>query len=141
MTESDPLEDIRRREPRYPRQAIEFVSAALHRAHEASGREGHVTGRELLEAFRRLAIEEFGPLARTVLAEWNVHGTEDVGRIVFLCVDAGQMGKTDDDTPDDFAQVYDFADAFPQALGEVRVARASDDDEEDDESDDETDDE
>ena len=139
MTEPDPIEDIRRREPKYPRQAIEFVSAALHRAHETAGREGHVSGGELLEAFRLLAIEEFGPLARTVLAEWNVHGTEDVGRIVFLCVDAGQMGKTDDDTPDDFRAVYDFAAAFPEDLGDVRVVRASDDEDEDEE--DEPDDE
>lgn len=136
MTGSDPIEEIRRREPRYPGQAIEFVAAALHRAHERSGREGHVTGRELLEAFRQLAIEEFGPLARTVLAEWNVNSTEDVGRIVFLCVEAGQMGKTDDDTPEEFSGVYDFETAFSADLGEVRVARPEPPDGDEDEPDD-----
>lgn len=123
MTDTDPISEIRRKEPRYPRAAYEFVQESLRLAHEQVGREGHVTGRELLDAFRTLALAEFGPLARTVLAEWNVRTTDDVGRIVFLCVEARQMGKTDDDTMDDFHAVYDFAKAFPATLGEVRLPR------------------
>ena len=121
----DWIASIRARDGRYAREAFEFVQESLRRAHDAAGREGHVKGRELLDAFRDLAREEFGPLARVVLGTWGVTRTEDVGEIVFLCVAAGAMGKTDDDTLDDFADAYDFATAFPEAPGVVTMPRRS----------------
>lgn len=135
MSESDWISEIRRRDPRYARGAYEFVQDALRLAHLRAGREGHVSGRELLEAFRALAREQFGPLAASVLAEWNVRTTEDVGNIVFLCVQAGEMGKTEDDTLDDFRGVYDFEEAFPSGIDSVQVVRPTPEEEEDEEED------
>jgi uncharacterized repeat protein (TIGR04138 family) len=129
VNEPAPTSDASRRRPVYPRAAVEFVQEALHHAHTRSGREGHVSGAELLEAFRLLALDQFGPLARTVLAEWGIRTTDDVGNIVFQSVEAGEMGKTDEDTADDFRSVYDFAVAFPEALGDVRLPRPPRDDE------------
>lgn len=130
MNEPAPTSDLPRRRPAYPRAAIEFVQDALRHANVRRGRDGDVSGRELLEAFRLLALDEFGPLARTVLAEWGIRTTDDVGNIVFQQVEDGQMGKTDRDSPDDFHAVYDFADAFPETPGDVQVARAPREDEE-----------
>lgn len=141
MTEGDWVSAIREKDPRYARGAFEFVQDALRMAHARAGREGHVTGKELLGAFRELAVEMFGPLARTVLAEWGIRATDDVGNIVFLCVEAGEMGKTDEDTAEDFRAVYDFDEVFPDQLGEVRVARPGEpDDDEDEESSEDDDD-
>ena len=139
MSGEDWVGKLLRRNPRYAREAYEFVNEALRAAHVRAGREGHVTGRELLAAFRDLAREEFGPLARTVVESWNVRTTEDVGHIVFLCVEAGEMGKTDEDSLDDFRAAFDFHEAFPDDPGEVLLPRppAEDaDDPDDDESDD-----
>ena len=36
----------------------------------------------------------------------------DFGRIVFALIEAGQMQKTDEDTIEDFRNVYDFKTAF-----------------------------
>lgn len=61
---------------------------------------------------RDYAIRQYGLLARTVLTHWNVRRTEDFGRIVFAMVQAGELRKSDDDSPGDFREVYDFDEAF-----------------------------
>jgi uncharacterized repeat protein (TIGR04138 family) len=124
----DPISEIIRKDPRYPRAAYDFVRDALRKTAERRGEKHHVTAKELLEGIREEARTGFGPLARTVFDTWNVRGTADFGRIVFNLVDAGEMGKTEDDDIKDFESVYRFEDAFPEETGEVRV-RDDDEDE------------
>lgn len=96
------------REPREPREAKEGKE----------GKEGkeeairHVSGQELLEGVRALALEQFGPMTITVLAEWGVKRCEDFGEIVFNMVDKNLLAKTKDDTRADFAGGYNFVEAF-----------------------------
>ena len=123
----DPISEIIRRDPRYPRAAYDFVRDALHKTVERLGATGHVSAKQLLEGIREEARLGFGPLARTVFDTWNVRGTADFGRIVFNLVDAGEMGKTDDDDIKDFESVYRFEDAFPEETGEVQVRRDDED--------------
>ena len=61
-------------------------------------------------------IEQYGLMARTVLQRWGIHSCEDFGRIVFALVDAELMLKTDEDTIDNFIDVYNFTDAFAPTL-------------------------
>ena len=61
------------------------------------------------------ALAKWGLMARTVLARWNISKTLDFGRIVFAMVDNGVMQKTDEDTLDDFRDVFDFKSAFNEA--------------------------
>ena len=108
---------IRERDTRFDPEAYRFLQAALeytirHFNKPASGPERHVTGGELLEGFRRLALKEFGPLARRVLSHWGLHRTEDIGAMVFALVEAGALGKTERDRLEDFAGGYDFETAF-----------------------------
>ena len=72
----------------------------------------HVTGQQLCLGLRDYAIRQYGMLARTVLTHWNVRRTEDFGRIVFAMVAAGELRKSDDDSPTDFREVFDFDEAF-----------------------------
>ncbi len=72
----------------------------------------HVSGQQLCESLRDLALERWGRMARTVLRRWNVNSTFDFGRIVFSLIDVGQMQKVEDDTIEDFRNVYDFKKAF-----------------------------
>lgn len=92
------------------RDALDFTIAGQSRA--AAGRPRHVRGPELLAGFRDLALREFGPLAHTVLETWGIARCEDVGEMVFNLIDVGAFGKTDEDTREDFANGYNFEDAF-----------------------------
>lgn len=103
----------------YPIEAFEFIQQGLAftaqqaAADVAAGkRSRHVTGQELCMGLRDFAIAQWGLLARSVLRRWNIACTLDFGRIVFAMVDAGLMSKTDDDSIEDFRNVYDFRAAF-----------------------------
>ncbi|MBN2505584.1 MAG: hypothetical protein JXQ71_02705 [Verrucomicrobia bacterium] len=111
------LDKIVAADPRYHRDAYYFVREGLDHTHERLGKSGkgsrrHVTGQELLEGLRSFGLERYGPMTLTLLAEWGVHRTADFGEIVFAMVDAGLLGKTDEDRREDFAGGYDFHDAF-----------------------------
>jgi len=109
---SDSILRIVRRDGRYSPQAYYFIFDALDYTIQRMRKVRHVTGRELLDGIRHYAIEHFGFLARTVLAEWGVTATDDFGEIVFNLVEAGLLSRTDADTRADFHALYDFADAF-----------------------------
>lgn len=109
---ADLLQSILFRDPRYTAEAYEFVRAGLDYTVRRLERPRHVSGQELLDGIREFALAEFGPMARTVLTSWGIHRTEDVGEIVFNMVETGLLGKTDQDDRADFANGYDFDEAF-----------------------------
>ena len=69
---------------------------------------GHVTGRALCEAVRRLALRQYGLLSATVLDHWGVRSTSDIGDIVYNLIAAGDLEKTPSDSRSDFDDVFDF---------------------------------
>lgn len=94
----------------FVREALDFTSKMLNKPAEGSRR--HVSGIELLEGIRGYAIQELGPMSRTVLNSWGIQRTEDFGEIVFNLVETGKLGKTDEDRREDFANGYDFHEVF-----------------------------
>src|SRR5918998_4374771 len=103
----------------YPIEAYEFVQQGLsftvqklHGEPRDPNKNRHVTGQDLCEGLRELALTNWGRLAYTVLARWNIRKTIDFGRIVFALVENGYMQKTDEDELDDFKDVFDFKAAF-----------------------------
>jgi len=106
------MQRLRQRNPRYQETAYFFVLSALHHVLERLGHARHISGRELAEGVRDLALRRFGPMARTVLEHWGIESTADVGEIVFALVDAGVLIKQDDDSPEDFEAIFDFDEAF-----------------------------
>lgn len=102
------LDRLRERNPRFHEAAYLFVLSALHHVIERLPEPRHISGRELAEGVRDLAIERFGPMARTVLEHWGVRATADVGELVFALVDCGILIKQDEDLPEDFRDVFDF---------------------------------
>ncbi|MFU8781108.1 MAG: Minf_1886 family protein [Kiritimatiellia bacterium] len=108
---------ICQKDPRYDMEAYLFLREALectvHKLKKsASGPHRHISGRELAQGFREYAIEQFGPLTLAVLAKWGVHRSEDIGAIVFNLVEAGELGKTEEDTLQDFSNLFDFYEVF-----------------------------
>ena len=61
-------------------------------------------------------IKQYGLMAKPVLNRWNIHQCEDFGQMVFALVNAGLMHKTEEDSVEDFAGVFDFDEAFLPAL-------------------------
>jgi uncharacterized repeat protein (TIGR04138 family) len=116
------LAEIVRKDPRFPYEAYEFVFSALTYTQKALGlnrdgaAENHVSGRQLLEGMRDLALEEFGMMARTVFHLWGVRRTDDVGDIVFNLVEANLLSKTDEDRREEFHEVFDLDEALTRPL-------------------------
>jgi uncharacterized repeat protein (TIGR04138 family) len=118
------IAEVVRRDPRYAYEAYEFVYDALTHTQKLLGRvprepgrddlgpQHHVSGRELLEGIRDLALRQFGLMARTVFRLWGIHRTEDFGVMVFNLVAENLMSKTDQDRLEDFRNVYDLDQAL-----------------------------
>lgn len=106
------IKNILQKDSRYKVAAYEFLFQALFYTQSKLNRQGHVTGRELLEGIKEYAVEQFGPLAKTVLEEWGIKTTDDFGEVVFNLVNEGLLKKTDEDKIEDFRGVYDFKEAF-----------------------------
>lgn len=116
------LEPVLERDPRYARGAYHFVRDALDFTREALQNEAiasvtprkgqHITGQELLDGVRRLALNQFGPMTHCVLDEWGIRSCEDIGEIVFNMIEAQILSKTEEDRREDFHGGYDFDEAF-----------------------------
>jgi len=108
----DLLAPILESDRRYTVEAYLFVREGLDHTVRLLDKPRHVTGNELLEGIREYAISEFGPVAKRVLSEWGINNCLDFGNIVFNLVDHGLLGKTEEDSIEDFMNGYDFTDAF-----------------------------
>lgn len=114
------VELICKEDPRFDRKAYDFVRLGLdHTVKELKkkdasrvGRSRHVSGPELLEGLRVYALDQFGPLTKTVLDSWHVRRCADFGDIVFNLIEYNVFSKTDSDRREDFASAYDFHEAF-----------------------------
>jgi len=154
MNIRDQLARVIARDSRYPIEAYAFVLESLDRARSHNLKEwrkqrdreraprprkraqpaqsrdaetdqpGHVTGRELCQAARHLALRYYGLMAITVLDQWGIRSTSDIGEIVFNLIASGELDKTPSDKRSDFDDVYDFATALrPKSLLEEERSR------------------
>jgi uncharacterized repeat protein (TIGR04138 family) len=92
------------------RDALDFTTKQQKKVKGTTVR--HVAGPELLDGVRQYALREFGPMVVTVFSSWGIHATEDIGHMVFNLISAGIFGKTEEDSIEDFKNVYDFDEAF-----------------------------
>ncbi|HET7586435.1 MAG TPA: Minf_1886 family protein [Gemmatimonadaceae bacterium] len=109
------MDRIRARETRFQEGAYLFVLAALEYCQMRLPERRHIAGRELALAYRDLALERYGVMARLVLEHWGVRSTADIGDVVFTLVELGLLISQPSDSRDDFVQVYDFDEAFERA--------------------------
>lgn len=108
---------ILKRDKRFDPHAYFFLKDALDftlkRIAEGNGGQSrHVTGPELLEGFRDFALDQFGPMASTLMREWGVRKCLDVGDMVFHLIEEQVFGKQDSDTREDFTGPFDFEDSL-----------------------------
>lgn len=106
------LEKLQGRYPRFHGKAYLFLLSALHLVMEGLEEPRHISGEELAEGVRELALKRYGPMARTVMEHWGIHSTQDLGEIVFAMVDCGVLIRREEDRKEDFRNLYDFEEAF-----------------------------
>jgi uncharacterized repeat protein (TIGR04138 family) len=112
----NPMEKAILADGRYPMEAFALLQEGLVRAvHDKYGEEAgsagaqrHVSGRELCMGIRSVLLDRYGLLAPAVLGKWNIRETIDFGNMVYLLIQHGFMRKTDEDSLEDFRDVYDF---------------------------------
>lgn len=108
----DRLKCVVARDARYHINAYRFVYEALDYTVKQLEKKRHISGRELLEGIKNLALEQFGALAVMVFDVWGVRKTADFGNIVFNLVEAEMMSRSEEDSREDFDDVYDFSQVF-----------------------------
>lgn len=106
------MDRIRLHERRFDERAYLFVLAALEYSQAQLKERRHINGRELALACRDLALDKFGVMSRLVLHHWGIHTSADIGDVVFTLVDLGLLMSQPTDTRDEFADVFDFDQAF-----------------------------
>lgn len=92
----------------YHPNAYNFVLNALRYTQCHYNKPRHVTGQELLVGVARMAKDQYGDLACTVLEEWGITSARDFGNIVFHLVELGEIKKTDEDRIEDFDIDFDL---------------------------------
>jgi uncharacterized repeat protein (TIGR04138 family) len=122
---AEALDSIVASDPRYQRDAYVFLRDALDfttkqqkKIRGATVR--HVAGPELLEGVRQYALKEFGPMVITVFDAWGIHCCEDIGNMVFNLITAGIFGKTEEDSIEDFKDVFDFNEVFVKPFAPLK---------------------
>ncbi len=106
------FDEILSKDSRYKLEAYFFVLAALEYTRKMTIKPKHVTGQELLEGIKKLGIEQYGIMTKTVFESWGVKNTKDFGQIVFNMVNAEVLSKTEEDKIEDFDNIYDFTEVF-----------------------------
>ena len=111
------IKEIHATDPRYGKGAYYFIREALDHTlknleKNKSKNKGHVSGTQLLDGIRDFALDRFGPMTLTIMEHWNIRKCRDFGDIVFNLVDFGILGRTENDSLDDFEDGYSFQDAF-----------------------------
>jgi len=106
------LRQIVEKDPHYKIEAYLFVLEALFYTRKKFNVEKHVTGRQLLDGIKDLALERYGFMAKIVFERWGVNKTIDFGNIVFNMVNEKILSKTEEDNLEDFKDVYDFEEVF-----------------------------
>lgn len=105
--------EILKRDKRFDMQAYFFLKDALDFTLKkvADGNQGkvrHVSGPELLAGFRDHALEQFGPMASTLMEEWGISQCQDVGDMVFHLIEHQVFGKQESDHKNDFSEIFNF---------------------------------
>ena len=111
---------ICKEDARFDRKAYDFVRHGLDytvkelkkKDSSRATRTLHVSGGELLDGLRAFALDQYGPLAKTVLNAWGVNSCADFGDIVFNLIEYNVFSKTENDRKEDFTEVFSFEDAF-----------------------------
>lgn len=105
----DDFSDIIAKDARFNPRAYTLLMDVIDWLFEKRER---INASDILEEFRDRTLDLFGPMSYTVLREWGLSDTSDVGEMVCNLVDSRRIGRNESCGPDAFAGAYDFEEAF-----------------------------
>ena len=126
MTLEEQLDIIRKiceEDDTFPPMAYCFVRDSVHKALDEivkarrkidfnDDEPPDIKGAARCRFFRDTLISRFGPCAIDVLDTWNIKKTSDFGRIIYKLISVEILGKSENDSIEDFDDVYDFTEEF-----------------------------
>jgi len=107
--ERDGFEDIVAKDGRYEARAYALLMDVIHYLSEG---EKHFSGEDILDEFKERALDQYGPMTYTVLTEWGLKDCTDIGEMMFNLAEGRRVDKDENDTPESFANGYDFRETF-----------------------------
>lgn len=107
--ESDRFEDILAKDSRYAAKAYALLMDVVHYLGENGER---ISAEAIMDDFRDRALDQFGPLAYTVLTSWGLKSCEDLGEMMFNLADHRRVKRDEDDSHESFVGGYDFKETF-----------------------------
>ncbi len=127
------VELIVKEDPRYGRKAYTFIRHGLDQTvkelrkkdTERAQRSQHVSGAELLNGLRLYALDQYGPMTKTVLNSWGITRCSHFGDLVFNLIEYEVFSKTENDRREDFSDIYTFDDAFVKPFLPTKNPRSS----------------
>lgn len=119
------VHEVCRKDSRYSPQAYGFLCEALEHTSKTlertEGENRHVTGQELMQGWRDLAVLQFGPMAWYVMEQWGIGRSEDVGAMVYNFIDIGYFRKNESDSMEDFSDGVDLQIALKKPYTPARL--------------------
>jgi len=98
----------------YYREAYLFTLEVIHlssqKIKKSEGKPRHLSCGEFANEFVDFAKLKFGILADTVLEQWNVHTSKDIGILVFSLIESGMMSKNENDSLEQFDGLFEIKD-------------------------------
>lgn len=109
--ELDGFRDITAKDNRYNARAYTLLVDTIGVLSEKH-KDGHFNSFDLMEEFKENTLDHFGPMSFTVLREWGINSTRDIGNMMFNLVSSGRIVKDDENKIEDFEGGYDFTETF-----------------------------
>jgi len=106
------ISSISEHDARFKKEAYLFILVALEYTLSKLETRRHLTGQELSRGIAEFAREQYGCMAKLVLERWGIASTNDFGEIVYLLIEHGLLSKTEEDSKEDFSDVYSFDEEF-----------------------------
>ena len=108
------VDEAAKADGRYEKYAWRFVLSGVESTIDMLHVDRHICGEELLEGLTVISSRQFGPMAKEVLNHWGVYTTRDIGNIVFGLIAANLLESSEEDSIEDFDDVFDFQKVFEE---------------------------
>jgi uncharacterized repeat protein (TIGR04138 family) len=95
-------------------EGIEYTTREHLKLTEQTRR--HLTGAELCEGLRKLALKQFGFMALDVWRSWGIQSTRDWGTVVFTLCENNLLSRNETDCIEDFDNIFDLEKGLRQAF-------------------------
>jgi uncharacterized repeat protein (TIGR04138 family) len=102
---------------RYDSRAYDLVvhavtTAVEQKAKADTGPVKHASAEDVMMTFREIVLDSYGPMSMTVLNDFGIHSTEDIGEIMKNLCSAKFIKKSENDSFEDFVGGFNFMEAF-----------------------------